>query len=195
MPGARVAPVAATFTVSSIQKLRSNPPCNQFQASAGCLGNHGLRRCALSISADEHSDVIRSALRGHSIRAPARFSGPRSDYAANTVTWLEIALRTRSSRVAGRRLSDEPFEVANQVGLIRVPKAGGKVGPVAWFACRRVLSRLVETVTLDDPFRADADVLTEKTLQGALAQSREANDSVDLRDFTVVGPGLVRIRE
>ena len=113
-----------------------------------------------------------------------------SSFVWPTVTSLELSLRSGSSRVAGRRLSDEAFEVANEVGLIRIPKAGRKVGPVAWFVCRGVLCCVVETVALDDPLRADADVFTEKPLQGALAQAREAHDIIDLRDFTFVGDGV-----
>lgn len=54
---------------------------------------------------------------------------------------LDQPLAAAASRVAGRRLSDEPFEVANEVSLIRIPEAAARSGPVVWFVCCGALKK------------------------------------------------------
>ena len=97
--------------------------------------------------------------------------------------------------ITARRLSDEPFEVANEVGLIGVTELGGEVGPVAPRALRRVLCCFVKTVSLDDPLGTDPYVVTEETLERAFTRPREAHDIIDFRDLAVVRDGVHDVKD
>ncbi len=108
---------------------------------------------------------------------------------------LRFVSRGGHRRVTARRLSDEPLEVANEVGLIGVAELGGEVGPVAPRALRRVLCGFVETVPLDDPLGTDAYVLTEETFEGAFTRPGEANNISDFRDLAVVGDGVHDVKD
>jgi uncharacterized protein DUF3224 len=65
------------------------------------------------------------------------------------------------------------------VGLVEVTQVQRKLHPVDRGACGQSLDRLVQAVAVDHPFRTDADVVVEESLQAAFVDVPALHKLID----------------
>ena len=82
-------------------------------------------------------------------------------------------------RVVGRRAADEALEVADEVGLVGISKVESQAGPVHDGSLGHALRRVQQAEALDDPLRADADMLVEQPREIAGAGGGHLRQGLD----------------